>query len=65
MSASTGLPTIKKEMKKDRHNQNCVHNQKSQKNSILAIEVNVAEPGEPNSGRKKKQRSNLFGQDSI
>lgn len=46
---------IKKEKKNDQHNQNCVHNQKSQKFSILATEVNVAKFGELNSKKKKNK----------
>lgn len=44
---------IKKKEKKNRYNQNCIHNQKRQKSSSSATEVNAAQPEKLNFRKKK------------
>lgn len=58
ISTLTPLPIIKKKKKKNRHNQDCIHNQKGQKSSIPATRVNITDFGEPNS-RKKKNKNQI------
>lgn len=55
MSISSSLLITKKKKKKNWRNQDCIHNQKSQKSFIPATKVNIVKLGDPNSTKKKNK----------
>lgn len=46
---------IKKEKKKNQHNENCIRDQKTQKGLISATRINASVPGEQSSKKKKNK----------